>query len=186
LNDLLHDLVRTGPWLAAVGKDDAEIRMRHEELALRFFAVRAAVANHRPPIKDVLNEFMRTNRSPDEARCNELAALFERALTNCAIVFETHAFRRLVRAKGRPGRWEANLNRAIFELQMLGLADFSAQLVREKADAIREAFTCHSLENPKRIWLAALHDEGLTSPLLERLPKAAAWDAPLRATRAAG
>lgn len=179
-NELLHDLVRTEPWLAAVGKPDADLRMRHEELALRFFAMRSVIADYRPPLKGVLNEFMRSSRNPSEMRIHEMSAMFERSLTNCITVFEPHCFRRVVRAQGRPERWEPHLNRAVFDVQMLSLADLPVQLVREKAGVIRDAFVRQSLTNDAfrdaislatadrktfyarlRIWLTALRDAGI-------------------------
>ncbi len=188
-NELLHDLVRTEPWLSAVGKEDADLRMRHEELALRFFALGSATADYRPPLKGIFNEFMRANRDPGEARIHEMGAVFERALTNCISVFEPHCFRRVVQAKGRPERWEPHLNRAVFDVQMLSLADLPAQLVRDKAGIIRDAFVRQSLANEAfrdaislatadrttfytrlRIWLTALKDAGIAAPLLDRLP----------------
>jgi hypothetical protein len=189
-NNLLRELVRTRPWFSAVGKSDADLRMRHEELALRFFALHDAVADYRPPVKSLLNEFMRSNRHPTELRVLELAALFERALTNCLSVFGAHCFRRVVAAKGRPERWETNLNRAVFDVQMIGLADLSTQLVRDNAETLRAIFSSVSLGNDAfkdalstatadrktfyarlRIWLLALHDAGIESPILERLPE---------------
>ena len=188
-NDLLHDLVRTTPWLAAVEKPTPDMRMKHEELALRFFAFRAVTANYRPPLKPILNEFMQANRYPNGAKIAEMAALFERTLTNCVSVFGSRSFRRVVQAQGRPERWETNLNRAVFDVQMLGLADLPTQLVRDRAVRIREAFSRLSLSNDEfrdsvnlapaergafytrlRLWLTALRDEGIESPLLAKLP----------------
>ncbi len=137
-NDLLHDLVRTKPWLAAVRKPNPELRMRHEELALRFFALRSVIHNYRPPLKQVLNEFIRANRNPDQASIHEMAAVFERALTNCIAVFGANCFRRVVQAKGQAERWDTNVNRAVFDVQMLSFVDLPAQQVIEKADVIRE------------------------------------------------
>jgi hypothetical protein len=190
-SDLLHDLVRTAPWLAAVGKTDADLRMKHEELALRFFALRSAAADYRPPVRHVLNEFMRSHRAPGEAHLYEMAALFERALTNCLTVFDAHCFRRVVQAKGRPERWETNLNRAVYDVQMLALADVSADLVREKRETIRRTFSELCLGNDEfkdslghaafdreafygrlRRWLYALRDAGIDAPLTARLPAA--------------
>jgi hypothetical protein len=191
-NDLLHDLVRTPPWLAAVGKPDADLRMRHEELALLFFAVHAVATDYHPPVKHLLNEFMRSNRHASEARIYELAATFERALTNCLAVFGEHCFRRVVQAKGRPERWETNLNRAVYDVQMISLAGLSTDLVAGKASEIREVFSRESLTNDAfqsalavasadrkafytrlHIWLGALRDAGFEQPLLDRLPRTA-------------
>jgi hypothetical protein len=190
-NDLLHELVRTTPWLSAVGKPSPELRMRHEELALRFFALRNAIPNYRPPLKPILNEFMRSHRNAGEPEILAFAAVFERALTNCLAVFDAHCFRRVVQAKGRPERWESNLNRAIFDVQMLCLADLPTQLVRDKAAVIDDVFRRLSLTNPDfqtaistatsdratfyarlRLLLLALRDAGIDSPLLDRLPAA--------------
>jgi hypothetical protein len=188
-NDLLHDIVRTTAWLAIVGKTDADLRMRHEELALRFFALRAVLRDYRPPVRMLLNDFMRRNRNPPAGELFAMAALFERALTNCATVFGARAFRRLVQPAGKPARWETNLNRAVYELQMLSFADLSTKLVNERAAAIRDAFGRSSLEHPAfaaalatsasdrpsfytrlRVWLQALDDVGIASPLADELP----------------
>jgi hypothetical protein len=189
LNDLLHDLVRTEPWLAAVGKPDADLRMKHEELALRFFALRAVTNDYRPPVKHILNEYMRVHRNPDSMGVLALAAVFERALTNCVAVFGSDCFRRVGQAPGRPPRWEGSLNRAVFDLQMLSLADLSSELVRTNATTIRDVFIEQSVRNAEfrdavtlgsadrpafylrlRLWIVALRDAGIEATLLERLP----------------
>jgi len=187
-NDLLHELVRTRLWLSAVKKDSPELRMRHEELVLRFFALRSVVTNYRPPLKQVLNEFMRSNRNPDAAGLAAMAAIFERALRNCTAVFGTNCFRR-VQTDGKGERWDTNVNRAVFDVQMLGFADLSPSVVSERAEAIREAFRFHCLADEEfqdavslatadrkkfytrmRIWLTALREEGVDNSLLDELP----------------
>jgi hypothetical protein len=132
---------------------------------------------------------MRAHRNPEPMDVLALAAVFERALTNCVAAFGSHGFRRVGQAKGRPPRWEGSLNRAVFDLQMLSLADLSTEFVRANAATIREVFIQQSVSNAEfrdavtlgtadrpafylrlRLWLLALRDAGIESPLVERLP----------------
>jgi hypothetical protein len=190
LNDLLHTLVRTKPWLFAVRKTYPELRMRHEELALRFFALRSVIQNYRPPLKQVLNEYMRRNRNPEQEALDELSASFERALRNCIVVFGNQSFRRIAQAKPGVERWDTNVNRAVFDVQMLSFADLSQEIVNTKREQLRDTFKLHCLADEEfqdavslatadrkkfytrmRIWLTALSAEGVVSPLAELIPR---------------
>jgi hypothetical protein len=129
LNLLLHELVREPLWLEVVDRTEADFRMRHEELVLRFFALRSVITNYRPPLKQVLSEYMRTNRNPSANQVLEMKASMVRALENCRTVFGNQSFRRVSLLHGTE-RWDHTVNRAVFDIQMLTFADISRPTVR--------------------------------------------------------
>src|SRR6185436_5744261 len=58
-NDLIKSLARRKLWRDVLNKKRLDLRMRDEELILRFFAVRENYKNYKPPIKKFLSDFMR-------------------------------------------------------------------------------------------------------------------------------
>jgi len=187
LNDLLNEIVHSVAWLEFIRRAEPDDRMRHHELVLRFYALERALDNYRPPLKSVLNEYMKAHRklTADE-RANHRAG-FERAFANVQAVFGARSFRR-----HKPGdAWDRNLNRAVFDIQMLSLVGREPQEVAERAGAILNRFKDLCLHNAGfadalsratadrsrlylrlRIWGRALEDEGIAPAYLNRLPNA--------------
>ncbi len=80
LNDLLHELVRNPTWLALQGRNEVHTRMLDCELLLRFFALRNTLPTYSPPLKTILNEYMRNNREPSSEYIEEMRTGFLRAI----------------------------------------------------------------------------------------------------------
>ena len=187
LNDLLNEVVHSGPWLNFIGRAEPDARMRHHELVLRFFAIESALDNYRPPLKSVLNDYMKAHRglTVDE-RANHRAR-FDRAFANVRAVFGVRSFRR-----HKPGdAWDRNLNRAVFDIQMLSFVGRTPEEVAEHAQAALDRFKDLCLHNADfadalsratadrsrlylrlRIWGQALEEEGIAPAYLNRLPNA--------------
>ena len=189
LNEFLNKLVYYQPWLELIGRSEPDNRMRHQELILRFFALKDTVSNYRPPLKGVLNNFMRDNREVTEARQQLMRKEFENTLTNVGIVFGQHPFRRINPSDSNQDNWDRNLNRAVFDIQMLGFVGISNSEVEERKEAILDRFRRLCLENNEfldtvslatadrtrfytrlRIWGQNLVAEGLEPPYLDVLP----------------
>jgi hypothetical protein len=116
LNVLLKELVLDPEFRRALGRRDPDPRMRDHELVLRFLALNSEVSRYKPPLKKVLNNFMDSNRKMDTRAVEEMRASFVTTIRSITSVFGDAAFRRI----GPDGaRLEDNVNRALFDVQML-------------------------------------------------------------------
>ena len=189
LNEFLNELVYYQPWLNLINREEPDYRMRHQELILRFFALKAVVGNYRPPLKGVLNNFMRSNREVSEEQKQRLRTQFENTLTNVGTVFGQHPFKRINATDSGRDVWDTNLNRAVFDIQMLGFVGIPNEEVEERKEAILDRFRNLCLENTEflatvslatadrnrfytrlRIWGESLVAEGLEPKYLSVLP----------------
>jgi Protein of unknown function DUF262 len=185
LNDLLNEIVHGPAWLGFIDRAEPDARMRHHELVVRFFAIETALDRYRPPLKAVLNEYMKAHRNLTTEERATHKARFERAFANVRAVFGAQSFRR---HKGGDA-WDGNLNRAVFDVQMLSLAERTPDEVGGHAQAVLNRFKDLCLHNPDfadalsratadrsrlylrlRIWGRALEEEGIAPGYLNRLP----------------
>ena len=83
--------------------------MRDEEMVLRFFAVYASLPNYRPPIAQLLNEYMREKRTQSPSAADP-RGLFKSTMKTIGDVFGRTGFRMM-----RDDKVTANLNRALFD-----------------------------------------------------------------------
>lgn len=144
LNDLLHELVTDVTWLKMLNLKKPHQRMNDCELILRFFALRDALPTYSPPLKNLLNEFMRTHRHAKDVELLELRAAFKAALEPIAASFGVVAFRRFIPAEDNKIRMDRSLNRAVFDVQMLVMEGLDPQWSTAKRGAIVKAYieTC--------------------------------------------
>lgn len=182
-NKLLNQIANTADFLNAVRARRPDPRLRHHELILRFFAVRAALNDYRPPLKMILSEYMRENREPGAEGVQGLKNLFLTALENSRTVFGNDLFRRYREKDGELG-FETAVSKAVFELEMLSLSFLSPSDVQPNATAIKSAFMdlstsstefseslSRATDHRKRfynrldLWSARLQEIGLTSEL---------------------
>lgn len=113
LNSFLKELTKA-PYFKSILGGIKNNRMAHEELALRFFALHEDLGDYRPPLRQLLNEYMRKHRKgvPDSAAIE----VFKQTCITVSSVFGSEAFR-LVR-DGKLGAF----NKALFDSIMLPLA----------------------------------------------------------------
>ncbi len=127
--DLNQDLKRIAarPWFTGILGGLQNQRMAYEELALRFFALRADIVGYSPPIRQTLNEYMRKNRlkSVDVAD----AAMLERTCISVSEIFGDTAF--------RAGSSRA-LNKALFDSIMIPISYSDTDSLVEKAAEVRD------------------------------------------------
>ncbi len=145
LMELLDKLGEDKLWKSLTGIK-ADKRMRGSELILRFLALSFDLDKYEKPLADFLNRFARENKNA--ARAEEFKVAFREALAGVKHLFAGGAFR-LFDEKGEP---ENNLNAAVFDAQMVGIArskldleaiakiDRKAFLERYKALQNEEAF----------------------------------------------
>lgn len=139
LNELLHSVVESASWLSATGKEAPSVRMIDCELVLRFLCFRERVTAYSTPLKGFLNEFMRDRRTISESEVSEMRAAVITTSEKVLSVFGPRSFRRAERLDGQV-HWDAAINRAVFDAQMLVFEKLDAAWVVSNADAIREGF----------------------------------------------
>lgn len=92
---------------------------------------------------------MRKHRHADEHTLNELDILFRDAVENVATVFGANAFRRYTRDKDQKRKWDNSLNRAIFDIQMVGMRSLPKDSVRAAEKEIRQNFQSLCIDDPE-------------------------------------
>ena len=130
-NDALHDLAEDKAFRDAIGRP-RDARMRDEEMVLRFFALHSGLPNYRPPITQLLNEYMRENRSRSPSATDQ--RLFKSTMKIIGDVFGGTAFRMT-----RDDKVTANVNRALYDAVAIsiGFANRS-QLLKRAVEVKRE------------------------------------------------
>jgi hypothetical protein len=109
MRELLRDLNKNAEWRSIYGPED--VRMRDQELVLRFLAFYYDADNYKSPLVNFLNAFMGRYKKLEKIRADEMKAVFSGTIHLIHQAIGTSAFRP-VRA----------LNAAVFDSVMVGLA----------------------------------------------------------------
>lgn len=190
LNDLLHDLANSDHVLAALRRKRPHKRLRDNELILRYLVLRHHLADYRPPLNRLLDDFMRDRRVLMPHEKEELRSSFLSTVEVARAAFGPDAFR-------IPGVGSGAVNRTVFELQMLSVEGMPLEAVEQRATEIRDHFrqlfasnsafkdalTKSTADRSKfyrrlRLWGAELSDLGLPPGYMPLLPETAPGDAP--------
>lgn len=133
LNDLLGQLSEGGEWLAILGRKVPDIRLRDEEIILRFFAFHIhGLESYKTPQKHWLNEAAKAGMRYSEGRISELTSVWKRAIHTSAIWFEaSECFR-------RPG--SRPINKALFDLICSSAKRVAPQSAADMASDFREIY----------------------------------------------
>jgi hypothetical protein len=145
-NVMLNAIATFPAFLGAMAVKKPDERLRHHELILRFFAVRAAVLDYKPPLKMILSEFMLTHRFDDQSAIKGFEKLFTDTENMVQLVFGKDSFKRYREKEGVVG-FETSISKAVFELQMISTSFLQESAVRAHAGAIAAAFKSLSLGN---------------------------------------
>ena len=143
-NSMLNKIANSSAFLSAMAIKKPDERLRHHELVLRFFAVRASVSDYKPPLKMILSEFMRIHRAEDEVGIKEFEKVFVDTQKKVELVFGTDAFRRYREKEGIAG-FEKSVSKAVFELQMISFSFLQEMTLQSQAGPIAAAFKSLSL-----------------------------------------
>ncbi|MGK5043291.1 DUF262 domain-containing protein [Janthinobacterium sp. GB1R12] len=137
LNSLLRTVVDYKPWLSILGKIKADVRMRDEELALRFFAFLIhGIDSYRTPQKHWLNEAAKAGQKYSAEQISALTQKWEHAIDIALLWFEPkECFRRDPNSKTRV------INRALFDLVMLQATKITVAEATAKRNIFRQNFT---------------------------------------------
>jgi len=139
--DLLAELSENRTFHALVQKDNFKNRMIYRGMILRFLALsEKSYINYKSSMKQFSNKELRDNRYLTPQKAQEYKARFEHCLDLVKVVYGDKAFRRYIPSSGEePGYWAiSQINMALFDLQMVGFANYSKNQVLSRADAIRE------------------------------------------------
>lgn len=139
LNDFLHELVKLPEWLKVYGRSDRHPRMVDCELVLRFFAVSHALPNYTPPLKRLLSNYMANHRHMGTEDLSVLRQNFLSAVQAVSVTFPRHPFRRFKATEGG-GEYDRNLNRAVFDVQMITLGMIQIEWLNEHHERVNQAF----------------------------------------------
>ncbi|MFJ7136984.1 DUF262 domain-containing protein [Streptomyces fungicidicus] len=131
LNDWLRSTAEL-PYFTGILSGIRNRRMEFEELTLRFFALHKTITDYRPPLRQLLNGYMRKNRSKVPNR--EEMDVFADVCRTVAEVFGDSAFR-LPTPNGRPA---PGMNKALFDAIMISFAHADRAAIRSSPEQVRE------------------------------------------------
>jgi hypothetical protein len=141
-NTLLRDLASDKDFMALIGVDRPEKRMRDVELVLRFSAFyHATYLNYRPPMLRFLNRDMEKHQELPKQEAEELRAAFRRAVSINRSLLGKNAFKRFHRGneKNPDGYWEQKrFNASLYDILMWGFTRY-LELSRFQAHEERPA-----------------------------------------------
>jgi hypothetical protein len=124
-------------------------RQKDQELLLRFFALLDRGDRYSRPMKDFLNDYVADNRNPDVAFLQRLNTTFSANIELVNKALGQQAF--------RP---ERNINAAVFDAVMVGLAQAIAGNVELPPDRVRERYSALLLDKDfKAAYSRATADE---------------------------
>jgi hypothetical protein len=128
LNTLLREVVEYKPWLNILGKNKVDVRLRDEELALRFFAFRIhGIESYRTPQKHWLNFAAKEGQKYNQYQIDTLRSAWMSAVDISLIWFDPkECFRRDPASKTKV------INRALFDLVMLQASKVTAEVALAK------------------------------------------------------
>jgi CRISPR/Cas system CSM-associated protein Csm2 small subunit len=128
-------------------------RMLDVEFVLRFFCLyelhnRSETKNYVYPTKEVLNRYMRIRTNNEEnapdITFEQLKELFEKVVNMVHKVFGKNSFKKFVLGKttGKKSTFtvQSTFNKAVFDAEMLGFAEFDLPSIEGKEKIIYEAF----------------------------------------------
>jgi len=138
---LLSELENNVNFHRLVRKENSKKRMIYRGMILRFFALsEKSYINYRSSMRQFCNKELRDNRYLTKEKQREYIDRFEHCIDLVKTVFGDTSFRRYIPGNGdSSGKWASNqINMALYDLQMVGFANYSKSEILSKADLIRE------------------------------------------------
>lgn len=80
-NNLLHELNELPKWRRLYGKEESHIRMKDQELILRFLALHYNSEIYKKPMNEFLSKFMNDNKNSSDEKLEEYRKLFEKTIS---------------------------------------------------------------------------------------------------------
>jgi Uncharacterized conserved protein len=137
LNEELKRLENDPGLRLCLGTKSPRRRMVDRELILRFWALSDHLDAYRPPLLRFLNSYMLENRDAHPKWLHDRAERFSRTTALVASVLGQSAFR-VIDGDGHP--LERNINRAVFDAQMLVFSVADPKVARARRTNILRGF----------------------------------------------
>jgi len=129
LNSMLEEASQYAPWLQILRRKSPDLRLRDEELILRFFSFdQQGLESYRTPQKHWLNDAAKVGQKYSEKKTSELLQLWKHAIDVSLLLFEPNECFRRDNSK--------SLNRALFDL----VTSSTKKLSPEQANKARRKF----------------------------------------------
>jgi hypothetical protein len=133
LIELVDQLAEDPLWLK-LGGFASDRRMRGAELVLRFIALYADLDNYQKPLSGFMNTFCETHQNASINLLNRWKSQFHATVGRTTDFLGDLAFRTF----DETGRMNKNINAALFDAQMVGIATSSQELKKlRKKDLVR-------------------------------------------------
>lgn len=143
-NELLIRLSSNSDYMAIMGFNGPEKRMRDVEYVLRFCSFfHTNYLDYKPSMDRFMNEDMRKFINISNENEELLNSVFRNSVSLVRSLFGKHAFKRFYRGEDGSynGRWEAKkFNASLFDILMWSMTRYDKNRVMAKLDMIREAF----------------------------------------------
>lgn len=144
LNTLLKELSSDPDFIALLGLQRPDKRMKDIELVLRFSAFfHATYLNYKPPMKNFLSAEAERYREISSADEQLLRAAFKNTCQIIRSMFGQHAFKRFYRGtdSNPAGNWEPKkFNASLYDVLMYTFSHQDKNVVYQHMDSIREGF----------------------------------------------
>ncbi|MFN3349621.1 DUF262 domain-containing protein [Pseudorhodoplanes sp.] len=134
LNSMLKSASEYAPWLEILKRKKPDIRLRDEEIILRFFAFDLhGLDSYRTPQKHWLNDAAKAGQKYSDQKINSLLERWKRTIDTCRIWFDaTECFRR---EKSKV------VNRALFDLVTSSAKDVPPEAAKKARINFRAAYS---------------------------------------------
>ncbi len=138
LNSMLKEASEFAPWLEILHRKKPDIRLRDEELILRFFAFdQHGLASYKTPQKHWLNDAAKAGQKYTPQKIEQLLARWKSTIQTCLVLFDARECFRRENSK--------SLNRALFDLLTGSAKNLSSEEALIVKDKFRAAYA--NLEN---------------------------------------
>lgn len=129
-NEQLREIARSDE-LEAILDTKSNRRMDHEELALRYFALRDQIADYKPPLRQFLNTYMRDRRTTGLS--DDEISDFKKVCRTIEAIFGSSAFR----VSDPDGKLHRAVNKALFDSIMVSTGFSDQDAMQAAADEVR-------------------------------------------------
>jgi uncharacterized protein with ParB-like and HNH nuclease domain len=133
LNDLIRRLSEDHTFLYIRDVKEPDLRMKDNEMILRFFAFYEKLPTYRGHLKKFLDDYQRSGMKMDSSHIKDLETLFLRVINDVKLVFGKNAFRKY---DSQNESWEGSVNRAIYDSVMICFANAESAEIIAKKDRI--------------------------------------------------
>lgn len=141
--DLLRELSKEEDFRYLLGLNAQEKRMGDIELVARFAAFyHVTYMKYKAPMKDFIDNDIRTYRDILDKDARELRSAFKNAISIIRSIFDKSAFKRYLRGDGEDhnGKWlTRQFNKSLYDILMYSFATTPKNMVYNHLDALKEA-----------------------------------------------